>query len=99
MAVNGIFGIIARWQARREAMTRGIIFAATLGFILSLCYSDSPASTHAATGVSKRQIMLDCMSRRMVADRGMSYNAASKECTVRMKSQSGAPVPSMHAKR
>ena len=80
-------------------MTRGIIFAATVGFGLSFCYSDSPAATHAAISVSKRQILHDCMSRRMIADRGMSYNSASKECTVRMKSQSGAPVPSMHAKR
>lgn len=80
-------------------MTRAMICAATAALSLGVFSSNSHAVTHAGLVMSKRQIVLDCMSRRMAADRTMSYNSASKECTARMKSQPGSPIPSMHAKR
>gem|GEM_PF-4025657 len=35
--------------------------------------------------VTKRQTIKDCMTKKMTADRTLSYNAASKVCTAMVK--------------
>jgi len=37
------------------------------------------------TAPAKRQTIKDCMSRKMTADRTLSYNAAAKVCTALVK--------------
>ena len=45
----------------------------------------------------RRQLM-DCMSRRMSADRTLSYNDAVKRCKEQMKTQDAAVISSNPAK-
>lgn len=47
------------------------------------------------TAMSKRQMMLhviNCMKKRMSANREISYNAASKVCKDQVNNQSNSPV-------
>ena len=51
------------------------------------------ASTQNASVANKRQ-MAGCMTRRMSANRTVSYNDAKKACTAQLKPQAdGAPHP------
>ena len=80
-------------------MRRAMIYGGTCALSFALVCADLHAAPRAGLVMSKRQIVLDCMSHKMAADRAMSYNSASKECAARLKSPPGAPIPSIHAKR
>ncbi len=42
-----------------------------------------------ASPSAKRQVIKECMAKRMAADRSVSYNAMLKACRERLKTQGG----------
>jgi len=72
-----------------DAMNRALMISAAIlaGTFTGQTVFANDASGHASTQTptAKRQTIKDCMSRKMTADRSLSYNAAAKVCTALVK--------------
>jgi hypothetical protein len=77
-------------QYRRSMPAMGLVLLSSTGLLSAAVWAD-PANQAASI---KRQTIRGCMTRQMAADRTLSYNAAAKVCSDRVKASLDAQVAS-----
>ena len=77
-------------RCRFSLPTVGLMLLTGAGFLAASAWAD--AANPAAS--IKRQTIRGCMTRQMAADKTLSYNAAAKVCSERLKASLDAQVAS-----
>lgn len=72
-----------------HSLSIGVLVGAALSCGSATMATAMPATTASQSVIARRQLS-DCMTKQMLANKTLSYYAASKLCKARLKSQADA---------